>query len=480
MEIARRVLKNTVVMLLGDGINNLLNFVVLVYLARYLGKSEFGTYSFVLAYMFIFSFFSLLGINKIVVREISKDKIMEKKIIGNALTLRALLSIFAIIISLVTINLLNYPFNTKILIYIASITLLFSSLGATYSSIFQAHLKMEYSALANFIERVTLAILILLIIFFKGTLIHIMIALVVSSLSNLLMTFIFSKNFVNPKFEFDFSYSKKILKPSIPVGITVIFRSIYYRIDVIMLSLMKTEVDVGYYAAAYTLIGPLNMIPTAFMTSIFPLMSKSFKNSKKSLIVLYERSFRYMLMIGLPIAVITTLYSIEIIYFIYGKAFLESAYALSILVWSILFLFMNIVFGNVIISMNQQKITAYTAGIMAIVNIILNYILIPQYSYVGASLATVFTEALGAVIYFFYIYTTLVKNLFRSTILKLISINLLLYIFLSLFSSLPLYFLIFLSAIFYFFLIIITNILTKEELEIIKSVIKSICLGVFR
>lgn len=187
-----------------------------------------------------------------------------------------------------------------------------------------------------------------------------------------------------------------------------------------------------------------------------------------------------MLMISLPIAIITTLYSIEIIYFIYGKAFLESAYALSILVWSILFLFMNIVFGNVIISMNQQKITAYTAGIMAIVNIILNYILIPQYSYVGASLATVFTEALGAVIYFFYIYTTLVKNLFRSTILKLISINLLLYIFLSLFSSLPLYFLIFLSAIFYFFLIIITNILTKEELEIIKSVIKSICLGVFR
>ena len=472
MNIARRVIRNTGVILIGSAANNALRFIVLIYLARYLGANDFGKYSFVLAYLFFFSVLTLLGINKIVVREISKDKTIQERIIGNVLSIRLLLSIAAIIPALIIINLLNYPFDTKVLVYIMSITLLFLSIRATYASVFEARLRMEYSALANFVEAIVSLILILSIIFFKGDLIHIMGALVISNISNLLVTFFFSRRFVKPKFEFDFVYAKKILGASIPVGLAIVFRSIYYRIDVLMLSLMKTYAAVGYYSAAYALIAALDIIPRAIMFSIFPLMSRYSVSSRESLEISYEKSFRLILMISLPIAVMIALFSEDIILLIYGSKFLPSSLALSTLIWSIIFLFMNILFANLIISMGKERMTAYTAGIMALVNIILNYLLIPQYSYVGASVATVFTEALGTVIYFYYIHANLIKKLFAATILKLVSLNILLCLTLIIFDFIPLALLIILSLIFYIILLVKFNCITKEEISLLKSVIK--------
>lgn len=472
MNIAERVIRNTGVILVGNAANKVLNFIVLIYLARYLGSSDFGKYSFVFAYLFFFSVLTLLGINKIVVREISKDKTIQEKIIGNALSIRLLLSIAAIILSLIIINLLNYPFDTKVLVYIMSITLLFSSIRVTYASVFEAHLRMEYSALANFVEAIISAILILSIIFLKGNLIHILGALVISNISNLLTTFFLSKRFVNPKFEFNFVYAKKILGASILTGVALIFRAIYYKIDMLMLSLMKTYAAVGYYSAAYTLIAALEIIPTAIMMSIFPLMSRYTKSSRESLEIVYEKGFRLTLMIALPIAVITALFSEEIILLIYGSEFLPSSFALSILIWSVVFLFMNILFGHLIISMGKERIMAYIAGIMALVNIVLNYLLIPQYSYVGASIATVFTEVLGAIICFYYIYTNLIEKLFIITILKLTSLNILLCVILLIFEFIPLVLLIITALTVYILLLIKFNCITKEEISLLKSIIR--------
>lgn len=472
MNNAERVIRNTGVILVGNAANKVLNFIVLIYLARYLGSTDFGKYSFVFAYLFFFSVLTFMGINKIVVREISKDKTIQKEIIGNALSIRLLLSIAAIILSITIINLLNYPFDTKVLVYIMSITLLFSSIRNTYASVFEAHLRMEYSALANFVEAIVTAILIFSIIFVKGGLIHIMGALVISNISNLLTTSFFSKNFINIKLEFNFFYVKKILGASILTGLALIFRAIYYKIDVLMLSLMKTYTVVGFYSAAYTLIAALEIIPTAIMMSIFPIMASYSKSSRESLELLYEKSFRLTLMIALPIAIIGTFYSKEIILLIYGSEFLPSSKALSILIWSVVFLFMNILFGNLIISMGKEKVIAYTAVTMALFNIVLNYLLIPEYSYFGASIATVFTEFLGAMVAFYYIYTNFIGKLYLITTIKLLSMNILLYFILMILNFIPVVLLIPSIFTFYILLLVKFNCITGEELSLLKYILK--------
>ncbi|RLI79393.1 hypothetical protein DRP04_09225 [Archaeoglobales archaeon] len=471
MSVAGRVLRNVLVVFSSKAVNKLLNFIVLIYLARYLGTEGFGKYSFVIAYLFFFNVLAFLGINKIVVREISKDRAEEERIIGNALGIRLLLSVISIILSILIINLLGYPSDTKILVYIISLTLLFSAIRATYASIFEARLRMEYSELGNFLEVVISATLILSIIFLGGNLVHVMIVLVFASLCNLLVVFYFSKKLVKPKLELNFSYVKRILVPSIPTGLAIIFRTIYYRIDVLMLSLMKTNVAIGYYSAAYTLISALEIIPRAIMMSVFPLMSRFSKSSKDSLEMSYEKSFRIMLMISLPIAVMVSVFSKEIILLLYKDEFLPSTLALSTLIWSAVFLFLNILFANLVISVGKEWVTVQISLIMALVNIILNYLLIPDYSYIGASIATVLTEALCAVIFFSYIYINLIRRFFAITILKLVLLNTLLYFILKIFNFLPTPILIVLSFLLYIHILLKTNCITKEELLYLKSFI---------
>lgn len=472
MSTVERIAKNIGTIFVGSVFTKLFDFIIIIYLAKHLGNSGFGIYSFVLTYIFFFNVLPTLGINKIMVREIARDDDIAEKIIGNMVIIRILLSLFAIILCVIVINLLNYSIDTRILVYIASLTILFSSIGLTFASIFQARLKMKYSVAADVSGKIILVILILTIVSLQGSLVHIITAIVISSFIIFLILFIFSRKFVKPKFEFDFPYSIKILKSALPLALTVVFVMIYNKIDILMLSLMKTFTDVGYYSSAYKLIEALNIIPMALMMSLFPLMSKYYKNSKESLTVLYERSFRLLLMIGLPIAVGTTLFSKDIIHFIFGNEFLPSASALSILIWAEVILFINLLFINVVISMDKQIITTYITGIMAIVNIVLNLILIPQFSYIGASIATVFTEALGALIIFYYIYTTLIPKSFTTTILKLISVNIIFYAFLAVFTFMSPHFIIPVSIIFYFFLVVAFNLITREEMVLIRATIK--------
>ncbi len=202
--------------------------------------------------------------------------------------------------------------------------------------------------------------------------------------------------------------------------------------------------------------------------SIFPFMSRFSNNSNNLLEKAHEASFRFMLMISLPIAVFVTVFSKNIILLIYKDEFLQSSLALSILIWSVVFLFFNMLFANLLVAVGKEKVTAYTTGILAMVNIILNYILIPQYSYIGASIATVFTAFLGTAIYVYYIYRNLIKRLYLTTVLKLIILNALLYAILTTFMYIPIIPLIIISVTIYIVLLVLSKSIKKEEILLLK------------
>jgi O-antigen/teichoic acid export membrane protein len=145
--------------------------------------------------------------------------------------------------------------------------------------------------------------------------------------------------------------------------------------------------------------------------------------------------------------------------------------ALSILIWSAVFLFMNILFANLVISVGKEWVTVRISLIMALVNIVLNYLLIPNYSFVGASIATVITEILGVVMFFYYIYVNLIRNLFAMTIVKLVLLNTLLYFLMGIFDFLPVPILIVLSLLLYLYILLKTNCITREEVLYLKSFI---------
>jgi O-antigen/teichoic acid export membrane protein len=382
------------VILSGKIVSSLIGLVTLVYLARYLGASNFGLYSFVFAYLGFFGIIMDLGIHTILVREISRDRSKAEKLIGNAIVMKIILSVFALALACLIISFLKYPFSTKLLVYVASLSFLLS-FGSLYRLVFQVNLKMGYPTLVDIVSSPLNLALFLYLIFLKVSLLWFIIAGLIVSLPGLFIIVIISGKFVQPKFEMDFSLWKKILLESWPLALTATFILIYTRIDQIMLFSMKGPELLGYYASAVRLTEALSIIPVAFMASVFPLFSKYFVTSGKKLEEAYKLSFKYMSTLIIPIAVGTSVLSAPVIKSFYGEQFISSIPALRILIWSEIFVFLGSVHINVLISTGLQKFDFIFTSSGAIVNIILNLLLIPHYGIVGASIATLISYGLG-------------------------------------------------------------------------------------
>jgi O-antigen/teichoic acid export membrane protein len=257
---------------------------------------------------------------------------------------------------------------------------------------------MEYPTAIGILNSIITLSLFLGLIHLKASLPYFIVAYVVASVPGVFIMWRLSKRFVSPKLHSNFGVWKEILRESWPLALTGVFIMIYVRIDQLMLMSMKGANAVGYYAAAVRLTETFSFIPSAFMMSVFPVMSSYFKTSKDSLTTSYRMSFKYMLMLIIPIAVGTTLLSKPIISLIYGQRFLPSASALSILIWSEVFVFFGIVNQQTLISTNKQRIDFTLTSISALVNVVLNLILIPQYGIVGAGIATAISYAVGSVV----------------------------------------------------------------------------------
>jgi O-antigen/teichoic acid export membrane protein len=236
---------------------------------------------------------------------------------------------------------------------------------------------------------------------------------------------------------------------------------------------MKGNEIVGWYNAAYRLVIVLLFIPTAYVMAIFPVMSNLYKLSGKSLGFSYERSIKYMLIISIPIATGITLLSNRVILLIYGVEYIPSTMALQILIWTIIFIFINYVSGNFLESINRQASVAKVTGIGAIINIVLNLLMIPKFSYIGASIATVATEFIVLLILAYTLSKTkyAIKVSSLKDALKVIISSLVIVIIIKYYSNINLILLIFTCAFAYCCMLYITKVFDKKDMLMVKNLL---------
>ena len=364
-----------------------------MYTARYLGAEGFGILSFALAFSGIFGIFSDLGLRTLTVREVARDKSLAGKYLGNIAVIKIILGIVTIGLIAIAINLLGYPLQTIKVVYLISLSIVFNAFSEMFYSIFQAYEKMEYQSFGQILSSVLMLAAALFAISENFDVIGF--ASIYFAVSVIILGYAFvvcAWKFVLPKIEIDLDFWKAAIKEALPFGLTGIFVMVYYWIDSVMLSIMQGNEAVGWYNAAYRLIMVLLFIPSILNMVIFPAMSRFFVTSKESLRFAYEKYFKYMAIVGIPLGVGTTLLADKIVLLIFGAEYTNSVIALQILVWSSVFIFLSGAFGRLLeVSNHQMTITKITA-ICMLENVVLNIIVIPKYSYIGASIATVITE----------------------------------------------------------------------------------------
>ena len=472
MDTVQRVAKNTGVVFVGDVIFRIISLFIIIYLARYLGTVGFGKYSFVFAYLSFFLVITDFGLHTILVREMSRDESVAPKLIGNAYFIKLVLTVFAVVLSMIVISLMSYPPDTTSYVYVAAFTLFFMSFSNFYATIFQAYLRMKYNTFAKLTFKVLSAILIFWIIFSGGTLMQVLIVLVFSEMIKTLINYSFSKKFVKPRFSIDLGLWKYLLKEALPIAIYSSIGMIHFRIDVIMLSMMQGDAPVGIYSAAYTLSEPLSFIPAALMISLFPIMSASFKSSKERLIRICRLGIKYILIIMLPIGIGISLLADKIIFLIYGAEFANSATALQIVIWALVFIWTNAIFVDLLVSMGKQKLNTVSMALCAVINVILNFILIPTLSYNGAAIATVVTSAIFFIASFYFVSKNFQVLPVHKLMVKPVIGGLMMGAFVYYFIDVNIFLLTPLAAVVYLMSLLALKTFSKEDFDMVKGMIK--------
>lgn len=474
MNTVRRIAKNTLVLLVAQIASYILGFFYVMYTARYLGVEGFGILSLALAFAGIFGIFTDLGLRILTVREVARDKSLAEKYLGNIVVMKIILSIITIGLIGITINLLGYPLQTIKVVYLISLSIVFSAFSGMFYSIFQAYEKMEYQSLGQILSSILMLGGALFAISEKFDVIGF--ASIYFAVSAIIMGysfFICAWKFVLPKIKVDLYFCKSTIKEALPFGLTGIFVTIYYWIDSVMLSMMQGNEAVGWYNAAYRLILILLFIPSILNMVIFPAMSQFFITSKDSLRFASDKYFKYMAIIGIPLGLGTTLLADRIILMIFGVGYTNSIIALQILVWSSVFIYLSGAFGRLLEASNHQMIITKITAICMLENVVLNIIVIPKYSYIGASITTVITE-FTALIFCIIVSSRIGYNISKNNIidaLKVVVASLIMGLLIINSEYLNPLFLILASIALYFSVLYLLKGFSKDDVTLLMTII---------
>ena len=471
--LVKRARRNIFYKILSES-TRVLPALLFICIARKLGDEDFGKLSFAYSFAGICFIAADFGLSTILIRNVSRQKELTREYVGNILALKIVLSLICISIIGIFILFTDYPTDVIIILMIFGGVMFFKALVDFFCAVLNAHERMDIEALIKGANHA--------ILFLSGTVVLtvgcglsglanvFLIVYLISSIIGFYMVYVI---IVEIRPCLNLSFWKQILRESLPLALTVVFTVIYFKIDIVMLSLIRGDnSEIGWYAAAMRLIELVGVLPALIVSALFPIVSSLYKESIDSLRNVFKTSFRYLLAIALPIAVGTLLLSDRLIYIIYGKEYFKTIPALKILAIALIFIFVNYILMNILVAVDRQKTNAIMAGTCVLVNIALNLCLIPHHGYLGAGTATVVTEIVLFAFGLYYVAKYVCKvNVITMLVRPLVSVVIMGAFIVVVIAKLHLVLIIFLSALIYFSCLLLFRFLTKDDKVILLQLL---------
>ncbi len=359
------------------------------WVARYLGPDQFGTWSYAAALVALLSSFAILGLDNIVVREIVKESTRKEEILGSAFALKLAGGFSIFILSIAIIGLIRpEDILMRSVVAITATGLIFQSFD-TIDFYFQSQVQSKYTVWARDFAFLIVSFIKVVLILRKTSLISFVLvgtAETVLASGGLIFVYRFVKQNIF-QWKMHLSVARNLLNDSWPLALTVLTTAIYMRIDHIMLGNMFGNAAVGKYSAAVRISELWYVIPTAISISVFPSVVNMRKMNESLYLDRMQKFYDLMVWLGIFIAVPMTFFANNIIRFLYGTQFHGAGTVLAIHVWTGPFVFFTVASNQYLMAENQTKIFFYRAAVGAVINIMLNLMLIPRYQGNGAAFA---------------------------------------------------------------------------------------------
>lgn len=421
------IVQNIVTMILG--------LIVISFIARYFGPRKYGVFNFVLSFVGLFSSIAAIGINNVVIKDLTMNPENEGKILGTSLVIRLVASVVLIILSQAMLFMINGSDKTIMAIgLLISLMMIFNSFEII-DYYLRYTLKMKYIAIIKIITCIVLSALKIGCILFKfGLIFYAFSYLIEIILYTILMIFVYKhikKKEIKYRWKFDKGYAKALLSKSWYFALSSAMIMIYLRIDQTMLGyIFEDKTVVGIYSAAVKVTEMWVFVPLALIASMNPIIIGFKKTDEKKYKENLDRLYYIISAMCIVFTIGIIIFSKLIILILYGREFIEASKMLYILVFGTFFGMIGSVHYIWLICEDKQKYCLFYSFSGCISNIIFNIILIPKYGGYGAAIATLISQIIANIISF---------SFFKET--RKLTINALKAIFLvNLFKDFKLYF----------------------------------------
>ncbi len=384
-----RVAKNTLVLVALRVLMPALAVGLVLMLSRYLGVEGLGRYTLAFSFLYLFNAVAPLGLGAIITRDGARNRAQLDGMLSNAMTLGAITSLTLTLAVAALAYLFDYDHETRVAIVILGLALLPCTIGTFQDSTFVALERMDYLAFGTLAEYVIKVGGGMLLLFLGFGLNSVLLLAVIGRVVGCVISAILLKRLnIHVRWALESETIRGLLKLAPTFLLIGIFATLYWRIDIFMLSKLKPVEEVGYYGAAWRILELAMVLPQSLCLSLYPQISASALSDLSQLRNIGRSAMRYLLVLSLPAAIGVTLLAAPLLQILYGEAFRAASHTLSILILTLVPYGIVRYHAYVLVGANHQRIDLTLNVVMSVLNVILNLILIPRYGHFGAAMAT--------------------------------------------------------------------------------------------
>lgn len=419
----QKIFSNTLSQILSKIGTALISIFLLSILTNYLTIELFWLYSKVYNYLGIFAFLADLGLYTIAIREITANKNDTEKIIGNILTLRGILWIIIIFLALSWAYFLPW-YNSDIAltsIFVAWFFTFFSLCNSSILACMQAYTKIEFNLFSTiFGKLVNLWVIVWIALFlypktewmdYHAPFLGIMVAWLVGILVNTWLNFWYASRLCKLRFLFEKKYVVHLIKITLPYAVALFLSMVYFKIDIILLSILEpkqiADTSVALYSLPMKIIEVLMILWGFYVNSTLPHLAENFqKNDIQKIHHILNNSFRFLYSFWLICVVLVTVLREHIVDVIANEEYINSSFAYSsvdvfpVVIGVAFFYYLSSIFNYILIaSKNETQLLKINVGV-TLINILGNILLIPYLSFMWAAITTLISQMILMVLWF--------------------------------------------------------------------------------
>lgn len=382
----------------------LINLVVGLLTARYLGPSNFGLINYASAYTAFFAAFCTLGINSVLVKELIDNPDEEGTVLGTSLFFRAMSSILsAIVIICIVYGVDKGDPTTMAVVALSCVGMIFQIFEVFYYW-FQSKLWSKVKALVSLVAYIITAAYRVVLLALGKSVVWFAFATAVDYIAIAIMIYIAYRKKGGGRLRVSFEVGKQILRKSCHFILPSLMVAIYAQTDKIMLKQMINETEIGYYSTALSICNVWCFVLSAIIDSLYPDITKAYNSGDVKLFNRRNKQlYAIVFYVSVVVSALITLLAEPAIGILYGAEYLPAVVPLRVITWYTAFSYLGVARNAWIVCENRQKYLIYVYASAAISNVFFNLLLIPRLGAVGAAIASLIAQIMTTMIAPFFI-----------------------------------------------------------------------------